>query len=417
MRTPGSGWTCSTRPPCPSTGAGSRQTPGAPDTATAAPARRGAARARGAAEGSSAAVAHPGSHLAAGEGARRRRGGRAAGRITREASDFAGLIEQWDAINETVILPEFTAEENAVTRLARARGRMHVIRLAFETARAADPHARLVLNDFDLSSDFEDVIEECLEAGLEIDAIGLQTHMHQGYRGEAQIAEVIERFSRFDLPIQLTETTLLSGELMPAHVVDLNDHVVDSWPSTPEGEARQADELVRHYRTVLAQPAVESLTYWGLGDAGAWLGAPGRPGARRRHPQAGLRRAPGAPPRGVVGAGPGAAHRRRGRPGGAGLRRGLSARAGRAGRRVHDPSRWWGAAAGASSPGCSGLTAGATNCSVKHLGHGPLRDPQRVHQQRRGDQQQELADRAGRRRGSAPPGRAAPAWTAASSAA
>lgn len=41
---------------------------------------------------------------------------------------------------------------------------------------------------------------------------------------------------------------------------------------------------MRHYRTVLAQPAVESLTYWGLGDAGAWLGAP-----------AGLVRADGTP--------------------------------------------------------------------------------------------------------------------------
>ena len=195
-------------------------------------------------------------------------------RITREATDFAGLIEQWDAINETVILPVFEAEENAVTRLAQARGRMEVVRLAFETARAADPSARLVLNDFDLSSAFEDVIEECLEAGLEIDAIGLQTHMHQGYRGEEQITEVIERFSRFGLPLQLTETTLLSGEIMPGHIVDLNDYVVDSWPSTEEGEARQADEIERHYRTVLAQPAVESLTYWGMGDAGAWLGAP-----------------------------------------------------------------------------------------------------------------------------------------------
>src|SRR5699024_8044837 len=75
-------------------------------------------------------------------------------------------------------------------------------------------------------------------------------------------------------PIQLTETTLLSGEIMPAHIVDLNDYVVDSWPSTEEGEARQADEIERHYRTVLAQPAVESLTYWGLGDAGAWLDGP-----------------------------------------------------------------------------------------------------------------------------------------------
>lgn len=205
-------------------------------------------------------------------------------RITREATDFAGLVEQWDAINETVILPVFEAEDNAVTRLARARGRRDVVRLAFETARAADPAARLVLNDFDLSPAFEEVIEECLDAGLRIDAIGLQTHMHQGYRGEEQIAEVIGRFSRFGLPIQLTETTLVSGDLMPAHIIDLNDHVVDSWPSTPEGEARQADELVRHYRTVLAQPAVESLTYWGLGDAGAWLGAP-----------AGLVRADGSP--------------------------------------------------------------------------------------------------------------------------
>lgn len=41
---------------------------------------------------------------------------------------------------------------------------------------------------------------------------------------------------------------------------------------------------MRHYTTVLAQPAVESLTYWGLGDAGAWLGAP-----------AGLLRADGSP--------------------------------------------------------------------------------------------------------------------------
>lgn len=205
-------------------------------------------------------------------------------RITREATDFAGLVEQWDAINETVILPVFGAEDNAVTRLAQARGRRDVVRMVFETARAADPAARLVLNDFDLSPAFEEVIEECLDAGIRIDAIGLQTHMHQGYRGEEQIAEVIGRFSRFGLPIQLTETTLVSGDLMPAHIVDLNDHVVDSWPSTPEGEARQADELARHYHAVLAQPAVESLTYWGMGDAGAWLGAP-----------AGLVRADGSP--------------------------------------------------------------------------------------------------------------------------
>lgn len=205
-------------------------------------------------------------------------------RITREVGEFAGLVDQWDALNESVILPVFEAEENAVTRLARARGRLPVVRLAVETARAANPGAHLVLNDFDLTSAFEDVIEESLEAGVPIDAIGLQTHMHQGFRGEEQIAEVLERFSRFGLPLQMTETTLLSGDLMPSHIEDLNDFRVDSWPSTPEGEERQAEELVRHYRTVLASPAAESLTYWGLDDATAWLGAP-----------AGLVRADGSP--------------------------------------------------------------------------------------------------------------------------
>lgn len=31
---------------------------------------------------------------------------------------------------------------------------------------------------------------------------------------------------------------------------------------------------MRHYRNVFAHAAIESLTYWGLADEGAWLGAP-----------------------------------------------------------------------------------------------------------------------------------------------
>jgi len=195
-------------------------------------------------------------------------------RITRDVTDFAGVIDLWDAINEAVILPVFTAEENAVTRLARTKGRVEMVRMAFETARAANPAARLVLNDFDLSADYENLIEECLGASIRIDAIGVQTHMHQGFRGEDAIWDILERFGRFGLPVQLTETTLLSGDLMPPEIVDLNDYQVETWPTTPEGEARQADELVRHYRTVVSHPAVESLTYWGIADEGSWLGAP-----------------------------------------------------------------------------------------------------------------------------------------------
>ena len=195
-------------------------------------------------------------------------------RIRRDVADFAGVIDTWDAINEVVIMPVFEAEDNAITPLARARGRIPMIRLAFEEARAANPSATLLLNDFDLSSAYECLIEGVLEAGIRIDAIGLQTHMHQGYRGEEAMLAIVDRFARYGLPLHLTETSLVSGELMPPHIVDLNDWQVDAWPSTPEGEARQADELERHYRSLVGHPAVEAITYWGLTDRGAWLDAP-----------------------------------------------------------------------------------------------------------------------------------------------
>ncbi|MDG4832320.1 endo-1,4-beta-xylanase [Solwaraspora sp. WMMD1047] len=195
-------------------------------------------------------------------------------RVRQVVGGFAGLIDTWDAINEAVIMPVFANGENAITPLARDRGRIAMVRLAFEEARAANPAATLVLNDFDLSSAYECLIEGVLEAGVRIDAIGLQTHMHQGYRGEEYMGAMLDRFARYGLPLHLTESTLVSGHLMPGHIEDLNDYQIPHWPTTPEGEERQADEIVRHYRSLVAHPAVQSINYWGLTDRGAWLGAP-----------------------------------------------------------------------------------------------------------------------------------------------
>ncbi|MDN4173363.1 endo-1,4-beta-xylanase [Nocardioides sp. SOB77] len=207
-------------------------------------------------------------------------------RVRRETADLAGLVSTWDAINEAVIMPVFANEEqeNAITRLCRRLGRVETARLAFEEARAGDPAATYVLNDFDMSPAYDRLVEEVLAAGVRVDALGLQSHMHQGWWGEERTLEVLDRFARHGLPLHLTETTLLSGELMPPEVEDLNDHVVDAWPSTPEGEERQAAEVVAHYRTLMSHPAVAAVTYWGITDRGAWLGAP-----------AGLVRADGTP--------------------------------------------------------------------------------------------------------------------------
>ncbi|MBB6473741.1 GH35 family endo-1,4-beta-xylanase [Sphaerisporangium rubeum] len=196
-------------------------------------------------------------------------------RIVRETTDFAGVVDMWDVINEVVIMPIFDKYDNGVTRLCRAVGRIPMIRMVFDAAREANPRATLLLNDFDMSAAYECLIEGVLEAGIRIDALGLQSHMHQGYWGEEKTLATIDRFARYGLPIHFTETTLLSGHLMPPEIVDLNDYQIPEWPSTPDGEARQADEMTRHYTTLLSHPAVQAITYWGMSDKGSWLGAPG----------------------------------------------------------------------------------------------------------------------------------------------
>jgi len=195
-------------------------------------------------------------------------------RIHRDVADFAGLVDMWDVLNEVVIMPVFDKYDNGITRICKELSRIPMVRTMFNAARETNPGAILLLNDFDVSSAFDILVEGCLEAGIKIDVIGIQSHMHQGYWGVEKTEWVLANFERFGLPIHFTETTILSGDIMPAHIVDLNDWQVDEWPSTPEGEARQTEEIVSFYKTLLANPLVEGITYWGMTDGG-WLKAPG----------------------------------------------------------------------------------------------------------------------------------------------
>jgi len=60
---------------------------------------------------------------------------------------------------------------------------------------------------------------------------------------------------------------------MPPHIFDLNDWVVEEWPTTPEGEERQAKEVEEMYRILFNHPLVEAITTWDFHDD-SWLHAP-----------------------------------------------------------------------------------------------------------------------------------------------
>ena len=55
-------------------------------------------------------------------------------RIDREVSNFKGLIDMWDVINETVIMPVFDKYDNAVTRICNRYGRIELIKKVFDAS-------------------------------------------------------------------------------------------------------------------------------------------------------------------------------------------------------------------------------------------------------------------------------------------
>ena len=194
-------------------------------------------------------------------------------RIRRDVTAFRGVIDMWDVINEVVIMPVFDKYDNAITRICKDMGRIKLVKAVFDEAKKSNPNATLLINDFNTSVSYEILLEGLLEAGVPISAIGIQSHQHQGYWGAEKLLNVLERFSRFGLPIHFTENTLVSGEIMPAHIVDLNDFQVDSWPSTPEGEERQAREICEMYSILFENPLVQAITTWDFTDD-CWLHAP-----------------------------------------------------------------------------------------------------------------------------------------------
>ena len=194
-------------------------------------------------------------------------------RIHRDVTDFKDVIDLWDVINEVVIMPDFDKYDNAITRICKDMGRIALVKEVFAAAKESNPNATLLINDFNTSVAYEILLDGLLEAGVPIGAIGIQSHQHQGYWGKEKLENVLERFSRFGLPLHFTENTLISGDLMPEHIIDLNDFQVDAWPSTEDGEARQAREITEMYTVLFNHPLVEAITTWDFADD-AWLHAP-----------------------------------------------------------------------------------------------------------------------------------------------
>ncbi|HYE05688.1 MAG TPA: endo-1,4-beta-xylanase [Planctomycetota bacterium] len=172
-------------------------------------------------------------------------------------------IGMWDVVGDATTA---AGAGNGLAAWAREAGAARYTEDALRWTRAADASAQLLYNDYKLDDDFTRLITDLHAAHAPLDILGLEAHMIGSDWPLEKVWETAETFARLGHPLHFTEVTVLSDD--PAA-----DHA-QSWPSTADGERRQADYVERFYRLLFSHPAVQSIGWWNFVD-GDWDRNPG----------------------------------------------------------------------------------------------------------------------------------------------
>jgi GH35 family endo-1,4-beta-xylanase len=191
------------------------------------------------------------------------------------AADFGPLsarpLDFVDFLNEPTVQP--ANFDNPLALWMRDLGPDGTAEMAYDRAAAFRPAERGILNHFLRDETYLELARRLIDGGRPIRAIGLQSHQHSGTRPLWMFQEETDRFAALGVPVHWTENSVLSGEARRIRFVKGRADV-PPWPSTPEGEARQAEALVQQYTLLFGHPAVEAVTQWNFTDAASWLSAP-----------------------------------------------------------------------------------------------------------------------------------------------
>jgi endo-1,4-beta-xylanase len=195
-------------------------------------------------------------------------------RITAEVSHFKGRIWQWDVANE-LLADEWSPAPNEhgingddfwVSHLGEG-----IIADAFRWAHAADPHALLFYNDYNITG--EDgtnaksdaayaLAKRLLAQGVPIQGIGEQAHLDTQYGFDAaRYRADLQRFADLGLKVAVTEADVRTFVDSPATQV----------PTDSAAAARQLQYWAGLLNGCLAVKQCISFTVWGVGDADSWI--------------------------------------------------------------------------------------------------------------------------------------------------
>lgn len=174
--------------------------------------------------------------------------------ITEVAGRYTGQVAYWDVVNEA--FNEDGTRRQSVFQTTIGDG---YIAEAFRAADAADPDARLCINDYNVegvnakSDALYALVEDLLAQGVRVDCVGLQSHLILG-QVPGDLQENIQRFADLGLEVIITELDIRMNT-----------------PSDADRLQQQAEEYERVVAACVAVSGCAGVTVWGISDADSWI--------------------------------------------------------------------------------------------------------------------------------------------------
>ncbi|MET7808318.1 endo-1,4-beta-xylanase [Micromonospora chersina] len=197
--------------------------------------------------------------------------------ITAVVTHFKGRIWQWDVVNEAVSDPWDTPSTLHYKGFWAQHLGPGYIADAFRWAHAADPHALLFYNDYNIeafgSGDpandktqfVYDMAKDLLAQGVPIDGVGSQGHLGTQYGNfdTLQVAGALRKFAGLGLATAFTEVDVRSQLTAGVQAGDSNE-------INPRLQASAANFSVL-LQACLAERHCLSFTVWGFTDKHSWV--------------------------------------------------------------------------------------------------------------------------------------------------
>jgi len=188
--------------------------------------------------------------------------------ITDEVTHFKGKIWQWDVANEffTDSNPSMVNPNDFwVSHLGAG-----ILADAFRWAHAADPHALLFYNDYNIAGEDgsnakSDAVfawvQQMLAQGVPVDGIGDQGHLDTQFGFPTRMTADLQRYANLGLKVAITE----------ADVRTFVNNPTDQVPTDQLANFAQPYEFDQMLKACLAVRQCLSFTVWGFGDANSWI--------------------------------------------------------------------------------------------------------------------------------------------------